>query len=188
MKNKALDVSTVIPAGLKVEYLTGDTAFKAQQVAAFTGIHPVILEMGRTAHRGVGESCPVQARGRQDERSGRGYPRQKGRDMSCRKPCGGCAFTEGTAANREPYNALKAQICLMGGIPFHCHHNIEWWKPEEHKKKTREQVQKMEICRGWQREVAQLAATGYFKTLRAEKKVYGELGLGARDFRPWLQV
>jgi hypothetical protein len=48
MKNKGLDVSTVIPAGLKVEYLTGDIAFKAQQVAAFTGIHPVILEMGRT--------------------------------------------------------------------------------------------------------------------------------------------
>jgi len=48
MKNKSSNVSTMIPAGLKVEYLTGDIAFKAQQVAAFTGIHPVILEMGRT--------------------------------------------------------------------------------------------------------------------------------------------
>jgi hypothetical protein len=101
--------------------------------------------------------------------------------MSCRKPCEGCAFTEGSAANREPYNALKAQICLLGGIPFHCHHNIEWWKPEAHKKKTRAQVQQMEICGGWQREVAKLAATGYFKTLRAEKKVYGQLGLGALE-------
>jgi len=47
-KNKLKDVSALIPATLKVEYLTGDTAFRAQQVAAFTGIHPVILEMGRT--------------------------------------------------------------------------------------------------------------------------------------------
>jgi hypothetical protein len=48
MTKKEFNISTMIPAGLKVEYLTGDTAFKAQQVAAFTGIHPVILEMGRT--------------------------------------------------------------------------------------------------------------------------------------------
>jgi hypothetical protein len=47
MKNKSAKISTLIPSGLKVEYLTGDIAFQAQQVAAFTGIHPVIMEMGR---------------------------------------------------------------------------------------------------------------------------------------------
>lgn len=47
MKKKTLNVSTVIPAGIKVEYLTRDTAIQAQQVAELTGIHPVILEMGR---------------------------------------------------------------------------------------------------------------------------------------------
>jgi hypothetical protein len=98
-----------------------------------------------------------------------------------KNPCEGCAFTEGSAANREPYNALKAQICLLGGIPFHCHRNIEWWKPEEHKKKTPEQVQQMEICGGWQREIAQLAATGYFKTERCRNKLLGQLALGALE-------
>jgi hypothetical protein len=43
-----VDLSEILPNAVKVEYLTGDTAFKAQQVAALTGIHPLILEMGRT--------------------------------------------------------------------------------------------------------------------------------------------
>jgi hypothetical protein len=48
MAETEVDIATLLPSTLKVEYLTGDTAFKAQQVAALTGIPPIILEMGRT--------------------------------------------------------------------------------------------------------------------------------------------
>jgi hypothetical protein len=42
------EVNRLLPGSLKVEYLSGDSAFQAQQVAALSGIHPIILEMGRT--------------------------------------------------------------------------------------------------------------------------------------------
>lgn len=57
MKKKSVDVSALIPSKLKVEYLSGDTAFKAQQVAAFTGIHPAILEMGKELIAKIGKTA-----------------------------------------------------------------------------------------------------------------------------------
>src|SRR5687768_13908566 len=99
--------------------------------------------------------------------------------MSCSKPCEGCAFTEGSEANREPYNALKAQLCILGGLPFYCHHDMDWRNPDAHKKKSRQAVRQMEICAGWKREVAALARAGYFKANRLIKRAYGELGLCA---------
>lgn len=51
------DIAALIPAKLKVEYLTGDVAFQAQQVAGFTGIHPVILEMGKSLVDPVGKTA-----------------------------------------------------------------------------------------------------------------------------------
>jgi hypothetical protein len=101
--------------------------------------------------------------------------------MSSSKPCEGCAFTEGTEANLCPYNRLKGELCLLGGVPFYCHHDIDWRSPQTHKKKSRQEVRAIKVCAGWRREVAELAATGYFKTERAEKKANGELGLGALE-------
>src|SRR5688500_14848529 len=49
-------LAALIPATLKVEYLTGDIALEAQTVARFTGIHPVILEMGQTLALEIGKT------------------------------------------------------------------------------------------------------------------------------------
>lgn len=101
--------------------------------------------------------------------------------MTCINPCDGCAFTKGSEANREPYNALKAQLCLLGGLPFYCHHNLDWRKAETHEKKPRRVVREMDICGGWKREVAALARAGYFKTHRLIKRAYAQIGLGALE-------
>ena len=98
--------------------------------------------------------------------------------MSGNKPCAGCAFVKDTAANSEPYNALTAQICLLGGVPFYCHHDEDCTKPDAHKPKGRSA---MRICAGWRRETAQLSRSGYFKIHKAEKRVYAQIALAALD-------
>lgn len=37
--------------------------------------------------------------------------------------CAGCAFTEGTEANRDTLTRLTKELCLMGGAIFYCHAN-----------------------------------------------------------------
>jgi hypothetical protein len=101
--------------------------------------------------------------------------------MSCLQPCDGCVFTNGTAANLEPYNALKAVLCSLGGVPFYCHHNVKWRQPEAHRKRSRSEIRKMDVCAGWKREISELAATGYFKSHRLIKRAHAELGLGALE-------
>jgi hypothetical protein len=58
MKQKTkTDISALIPQKLKVEYLSGKVAFEAQQVALFNGIHPVIIEMGKTLAADLGKTA-----------------------------------------------------------------------------------------------------------------------------------
>jgi hypothetical protein len=45
--------------------------------------------------------------------------------------CEGCAFKPGAAANREPWNRLRSMICALGGIPFYCHHGLDWKRGEK---------------------------------------------------------
>jgi len=97
--------------------------------------------------------------------------------MSCSKPCGECAFTKASAAYREPHNALKGVLCLLGGLPFYCHHNIDWWNPDLDGYMPR--ARDLDICAGWKRETQKLAATGYFKKHRMIKQTYAKIGLGA---------
>src|SRR5688572_13119984 len=82
-------------------------------------------------------------------------------------PCEGCALTEGAAANCEAHNSLKVQLCVLGGIPFFCHDNIDWRNPEMHRA-TREQLRArgLRVCAGWKREVGDLAKSGYYKRAR----------------------
>jgi hypothetical protein len=97
--------------------------------------------------------------------------------------CQGCAFKEGSEANREPHNNLKAQLCAHGGVPFYCHAVINWRDPKMHGKKTRKEIREggFRICGGWKREVAQLARAGFFGTAfeRLVKRAYAESGLEA---------
>jgi hypothetical protein len=101
--------------------------------------------------------------------------------MSCNKPCEGCALVKGTTANSEPYNALKAQICLLGGLPFYCHHDEERQNLDANEPSRRVEVRAMRICASWKRDTAELARAGYFKTDNAVKRVYAQIALGALE-------
>lgn len=104
--------------------------------------------------------------------------------MKCEKPCEGCAFTPGAEANREPQNNLRAQLCLLGGIPFYCHHDDEGNLrdlSDIHPSQRRAEIQagRLRICAGWRREVAAASAAGYYRTNRDAKRAYAVFGLGA---------
>lgn len=83
-------------------------------------------------------------------------------------PCDTCAFKSGSITQDEPHNHLKGIICLLGPLPFYCHHLKDGTEitndPKYHERMTRQEIRAagMQICAGWKREVAQLAATGYF--------------------------
>jgi hypothetical protein len=99
-------------------------------------------------------------------------------------PCEGCAFTKGAAANLEPQNAIKSQFCVLGGLPFYCHHDdtgaIRDMK-ELRKGDLRRAVQNGDthICAGWKREVKELSATGYYRIALQTKRAFAMFGLGA---------
>jgi hypothetical protein len=89
--------------------------------------------------------------------------------------CDTCALGQGKGAACEPYNALRAQICVLGGIPFACHHNfnwrggkVEWFKLPRNQRK---------MCGGWQREVRALSLKGYFDEYRSIRRAVAEVAL-----------
>jgi hypothetical protein len=102
-------------------------------------------------------------------------------------PCEGCAYTEGAAANLEPQNKLNGQLCVLGGIPFYCHHTKSGEIIDLGHEATnipevrRELVQsgKMVICQGWKRETEEIARTGYYDRARDLKRAFALLGLGS---------
>lgn len=100
----------------------------------------------------------------------------------CRKPCDGCALSPGAAANKEPENALKAQLCVLGGLPFLCHHGQNWQDEAAHKRTPREARQAgMVSCAGWKREVKALAAKGYYREVGEVLRVYGMAAIKALE-------
>ena len=78
-----------------------------------------------------------------------------------RDPCDSCALREGAAANKEPYNALRALICVLSGRPFWCHHGIAWQERDD--KLTHQECRTVGTCAGWRREVAKRKARGWFR-------------------------
>jgi hypothetical protein len=83
-------------------------------------------------------------------------------------PCATCAFTTGSEANLEPHNYLKGIICILGPLPFYCHYTdtgARLDKDFDEAALKPKDLQRLggRICRGWQREVLELAATGYYK-------------------------
>jgi len=99
-------------------------------------------------------------------------------------PCEGCAYTEGAEANLEPQNSIKSQLCLLGAIPFYCHHSRDGALQDLRDVRAadlREGLRsgRIQICQGWRREVKSLAATGYYQSAAELKRAYARLGLGA---------
>lgn len=80
-----------------------------------------------------------------------------------RSPCEGCAFSEGAAANREPYNLLRATVAAMTAHPFWCHHTKHGGliTAESHlMTHARHHALGLQICEGWRREVVKHVKPG----------------------------
>lgn len=88
--------------------------------------------------------------------------------MADKNPCATCAFTCGSEANLEPHNFLKGIICVLGPLPFYCHYTDTGARLDKDFNEAELRPAHLlklggRICRGWQREVLELAATGYYK-------------------------
>lgn len=82
----------------------------------------------------------------------------------CNQRCGGCALTDGAAANLEPKNRLTAELAVLGPSPFYCHEHINYAEIADGFKITRKYLRdaKIMLCSGWLESVKELAATGYY--------------------------
>lgn len=94
-----------------------------------------------------------------------------------RSPCDECAFGK-NGAGMEPYNQLRGQICVLGPIPFGCHHGLNWhdssnWSGSE----IRQALKNAGICQGWKREVARLNAEGWFGKYRVIRRAVAKNAL-----------
>jgi hypothetical protein len=99
-------------------------------------------------------------------------------DVNCNKPCEGCAFTPGAAANVETVSSLKGRICALGPIPFLCHHGKPWRNSEQWPKSKREAFAAgWTVCEGWKREVRRLADAGYYANAPEETRAFAEIAL-----------
>ena len=79
-----------------------------------------------------------------------------------KSPCSECAFSK-TGAALEPYNAIRAEVCALGPLPFGCHHGLNWngskmWTPDE----QRANLRKSGMCEGWKARVRLLNSKGFF--------------------------
>lgn len=102
------------------------------------------------------------------------------------RPCEGCAFTEGAAANLEPDSNLKGQLCVLGGLPFYCHSTFDCRKESGVGTKADVRRLGMRICRGWKREVAALAGTGYYDDRREVKRQMALIGTA--NLQRWIDA
>lgn len=106
------------------------------------------------------------------------------KESNPRRPCATCALTEGSQAHREPHNNLRAQLCVMGAIPFYCHHdaagNLRDLADMPRAMAAAEiRAGRLRICEGWRRETKALALSGYFARAAELKRAFAQLGLGA---------
>lgn len=93
-------------------------------------------------------------------------------------PCDGCAYADGAAANLEPDNRLKALVCALTGVPFWCHHGMNWQTTPKHLSRAEFQALNLHICEGWRREVSKRIKPGLAgKRRRLIRRWKGEAAL-----------
>lgn len=103
-------------------------------------------------------------------------------------PCDTCAFNRtgtGGAAD-ETTNRLKGEICVLGPIPFWCHHTKsgeEWnWKESTSVLDVKDPTDR-KVCGGWQKRVQAAAAKGEYNPpeIRPYQKHLALLALSSLD-------
>jgi hypothetical protein len=73
-------------------------------------------------------------------------------------PCDTCAFREGSETfEREPYNRFRGQVAALSGLPFFCHHGLNWRKPMAIRRgfafDVDGNVERVKVCEGWRQQV-----------------------------------
>jgi hypothetical protein len=93
-------------------------------------------------------------------------------------PCDTCAFKEGSETTAEPYTVLKAQICVLSGHAFFCHHATDLHKKSRNQA-TRAELRANGICHSWKTEVGERVRKGWFPPqLRRLRHAFGTLAIG----------
>lgn len=93
----------------------------------------------------------------------------------CNVGCGSCAYREASITRHEPYNALRALICALGGIPFYCHQGFDWRTA----KGRFPAGAPRKVCEGWKREVALKAKDPEWRKTLWFRRAIAELTVGA---------
>lgn len=94
-----------------------------------------------------------------------------------REACETCAFGP-AGAGKEPYNALRGEVCAAGAVPFWCHEGWDW------KAGPPPPGQRLTICRGWQARVREHRAKGRY----ADRKRRGVRYWIAHNVLLWIEV
>lgn len=105
----------------------------------------------------------------------------KSEPKECTGMCSGCAFREGGAAYKEPYNAIRAHIAALGRVPFFCHYNRAG---VDITGKLAKAVSKQElaqagvkVCGGWAARIRELQEMGHYAGMEKVLRKTADYGL-----------
>jgi|ERR1700732_1421592 len=97
----------------------------------------------------------------------------------CDIGCDTCAFRAGSDTRREPYNAMKATLCELGGVPFYCH--LDRAGVDFHASEDKPPASQLRICEGWKKAMRVVAQNPVWRKNRSLRKAFAEIGIGALE-------
>jgi hypothetical protein len=93
--------------------------------------------------------------------------------------CDTCAFRAASVTRQEPYNAMKATLCDLGGVPFYCHHDKDG--NDFHAATDKPPMSQLRICQGWAAQMRERAADPAWRKDRSLRKAFAQMALGALE-------
>jgi hypothetical protein len=91
--------------------------------------------------------------------------------------CSSCAFRAGCETRHEPLPVLEAALCVLGGIPFYCHHDKAG--RDFHASKDKPTMVDLVVCEGWKREVRAASRDPRWRKKRMLRRTYAQIGIEA---------
>lgn len=96
----------------------------------------------------------------------------------CNIGCGSCAFRKSSPTRAEPYNAIRALLCELGGVPFYCHYDKSG-RDFHHTPDDKPVLVQLRVCEGWKAAVRKRAANPEWREDRSLRKTVAGVALGA---------
>lgn len=90
--------------------------------------------------------------------------------------CASCAFRRGSPTRYEPYNAIRAKICALGGVPFYCHDGFDGPPGDEYRGQFPPGAPRR-VCCGWKAEVAANAKQPWWRDSRSMRQTVARIAL-----------